>query len=633
MTTTLRDERTATRRLEGEHRNRPDLLSPWEHLQSLLPVEILSRGDDADWDAALHPAFGDTSVQNIARTLSRQRKGQVIVTGDRGVGKTTLVRRLAIESQRGRFPQLGGQRFVRLDVSNVGPEDSRACLEVIFTTLANEIDLVVCLDGLAALIPRPNGGSNKPLLRTLFSRPGLRIIGVMTDWEYAEHIGCDAQMLPLISRVRLEEPRDEDARAIARCAAAGLARHFQLTLPSEIADRAVTLSSTFLLNQRHPSKGIGVLWQACENVAYDHAQRNGEQPVVQKADLVNAVAELTDLPRETISGGGAACDFETALRQAVVGQADATAEVATELRLTTSGLTEPDKPASVMLFAGMTGVGKTELAKRIAELYASSRRVNVYSMGNFTEPHSVSGLVGVPPGYVGHEQGGRLINDLNADPYAVFLLDEAEKCHPNVWKPFLHLFDEGWIVDQRGIKAHADRAIFILTTNAGDRHIVQLMKAGKPSTEIAEQVRKALARVRHERSSQVVFPPQFLARIKRIVVFRPLDADAMRGIAEQIAERVRRLWQTRQGKDLIIAAEVIAAVAVRAHDLNQRSDGQEGGRIVRKLFTDLVERRVQELALAQAALYQECGTIIVSASEAGNDTAAFAVRFERDDGI
>jgi ATP-dependent Clp protease ATP-binding subunit ClpA len=125
----------------------------------------------------------------------------------------------------------------------------------------------------------------------------------------------------------------------------------------------------------------------------------------------------------------------------------------------------------VLLFAGMTGVGKTELAKRIAELYSTSKRLTTYAMGNFTEPHSVSGIIGVPPGYVGHEDGGRLINELNADPYSVFLLDEAEKCHPNVWKPFLNLFDEGWIMGHRGVKAHADRAIFILTTNAGDKTI------------------------------------------------------------------------------------------------------------------------------------------------------------------
>jgi ATP-dependent Clp protease ATP-binding subunit ClpA len=122
-------------------------------------------------------------LDDIARGLFRQRKGHVIVTGDHGVGKTTLVRRLAAETARGRVPFLSGRRFVRMDVANVGPEDSRACLEAIFTSVAQANNLVLCLDGIAALIPRPHGGTNKPLLRTLLSREGTKIIGIMIQYD------------------------------------------------------------------------------------------------------------------------------------------------------------------------------------------------------------------------------------------------------------------------------------------------------------------------------------------------------------------------------------------------------------------------------------------------------------------
>jgi ATP-dependent Clp protease ATP-binding subunit ClpC len=149
-------------------------------------------------------------------------------------------------------------------------------------------------------------------------------------------------------------------------------------------------------------------------------------------------------------------------------------------------------------------------------------------------------------------QGGRLINDLLADPYSVFLLDEAEKCHPNVWKPFLNLFDEGWIIDQRGRKAYGDRAIFILTTNAGDRSISQLQKSDKSPAEIADHVRKTLSRIRHERSSQPVFPPQFLSRIRRIITFRPLSQEAMQGIVQILVERMKTRWQKSRAKSVLI---------------------------------------------------------------------------------
>jgi ATP-dependent Clp protease ATP-binding subunit ClpA len=257
-------------------------------------------------------------------------------------------------------------------------------------------------------------------------------------------------------------------------------------------------------------------------------------------------------------------------------------------------------------------VGKTELAKRIAELYSSSKRLQVYTMGNFTEPHSVSGIIGVPPGYVGHEEGGRLINELRADPYSVFLLDEAEKCHPNVWKPFLNLFDEGWIVDQRGVKAYADRAIFILTTNAGDKNISQLTRSGKSAAEILEALKQALARVRVERSSQPVFPPQFLSRMKRIIVFNPLDEAAMVGIARCAARRLAERWKLARDKVVTLAPELLQSIGRMAHEMNTRANGQEGGRIVQKLFSDCVEHTIYRKSLDDRDGYERCREIRVS---------------------
>ncbi|HWL08685.1 MAG TPA: AAA family ATPase, partial [Planctomicrobium sp.] len=180
----------------------------------------------------------------------------------------------------------------------------------------------------------------------------------------------------------------------------------------------------------------------------------------------------------------------------------------------------------------------------------------------------------------------------NADPYSVFLLDEAEKAHPNVWKPFLNLFDEGWIVDQRGVKATADRAIFILTTNAGDRNIAQLTRSGKSTAEVTEQVKQTLAKVRHERSSQPVFPPAFLARIGRIVVFQPLDEQAMIGIAERVCTRMQRQWEQKRQTPLTFSQDAIESTGRKGHELNQQAHGREGGRIIRKLIAEELERQV-----------------------------------------
>jgi ATP-dependent Clp protease ATP-binding subunit ClpA len=230
-------------------------------------------------------------------------------------------------------------------------------------------------------------------------------------------------------------------------------------------------------------------------------------------------------------------------------------------------------------------------------------------MGNFIESHSVSGIIGVPAGYVGHDQGGRLINDLNADPYGVFLLDEIEKSHPDVLKPFLNLFDEGWIVDQRGVKAYANRAIFILTSNAGYEAISQMHQDKRPMDEIADHVKNALARVRNERSSQPVLSQAFLSRIKRIIIFNPLERPAMLGIARLLIDRAVERWRLLRDKTVIVSDAIVEHIAGKGGELNEKSGGREGGRGIGRLIDDLVEDRIQRAAIASRPRYQSCRTI------------------------
>jgi len=566
--------------------------APLEQLEGLLPVrdltEAVLQGEQAErylWT----PGIRDR-CEVMARRMFRTHAGNVLLTGRSGVGKTALVWQFAEWVTTQQVGTLAQARLLWLDCQNVGPEDSRACLESIFSLVSRlEFPVILCLDGMASLLRRPNGGNNKPLLRALLRRPQLRVIGILSDTDYAEQIGWDAGMREDFSRVEVEEPGEEEALQMTRFRAAFLQEQHQLQIAEEVIAQTVSLASTFVLGLPHPRKSIQLLQQACEDATYRGLQGDF-QTEIQLDDVISAIAEKTGIPVETISGSGSRVDFQSALTDAVVGQEAAVQQVSRELRLIKSGLNEPGKPASVMLFAGMTGVGKTELAKRIAELYSSSGRVQVYTMANFTEPHSVSGIIGVPPGYVGYEEGGRLINELNADPYSVFLLDEAEKAHPNVWKPFLNLFDEGWIVDQRGMKAYADRAIFILTTNAGDRNIAQMTQSGKAPEEIAEHVKQALSKVRHERSSQPVFPPAFLARIGRVIVFQPLEEQAMIGIAERACRKLQRQWEQKRQTPLTFTRKQIEAIGRKGHELNQHAHGREGGRIIRKLVAEELER-------------------------------------------
>jgi ATP-dependent Clp protease ATP-binding subunit ClpA len=458
---------------------------------------------------------------------------------------------------------------------------------------------------------RPHGGSNLPLVRAATRRPGLQFIGLVTPWEFQDILSLDASVVDVWSHIELGAPDKPTALQMARMERDKLQKEYRLVIPDHVLERTMSLSSDILISTAHPAKVVGVLRQACEDADFDRTCLQTETSTLSTNDIIRVLAEASGIPERTIAGSGDRIEFRHILSTEVVGQEAAVESVSAELELIKAGLNEPGKPASVLLFAGTTGVGKTELAKRIADLYSPSKSLHTYSMGNLTEPHSVSSIIGVPPGYVGHDLGGPLINELNADPYSVFLLDEADKAHPNIWKPFLHLFDEGWIGDQRGVRAFADRAIFILTTNVGDQHIAQMSAAGRSVAEIATRVKELLGRTKQERSGQPVFSPQFVARLRHVVVFQPLSSDAMVAIARGKCESMSRQWQRKREKKLSVATELCDGIGSRAHELNQAAGGKEGGRIVRRLLTDLIELPIQRDALDRADEYALCTEIQV----------------------
>jgi ATP-dependent Clp protease ATP-binding subunit ClpA len=581
----------------------------------MLPMEDLTAAALTGRLPPIADIAPPAQLEDSVRALYRRTRRHVIVTGPKGVGKTTFVRELARIAASGRFPFLQEERFIWVDCQYVAREDSRACLESILQSMLGRPNLVLCLDGLAALLRRPSGEDNKQVFKAALARSDLHVIGILSKWEFNDLIGSDAEMLEYFTRIELEEPHGEVLTEIVRQIARQLEQEFAIEIPETTVQRTLTLCSGYVLNENFPAKAARLLRHVCEDIDFERTQRNVAVSEATSERLAHVIAGSTGIPATTLMGQAEQPDFEAALSSEIFGQDEAVAAVATELRLIRAGLVDPNKPATVLLLAGMTGVGKTELAKRLAELYSTSRRLQTYPMGNFTEPHSVSGIIGVPPGYVGHEQGGRLVNDLNSDPYSVFLLDEGEKAHPNIWVPFLNLFDEGWLIDQRGRKAYADRAIFILTTNAGADAISQMTKSGHSSLEIEDRVRQMLSKIRHERSSQAVFTPQFLARIKKVLVFRPLDADAMLGICRKLVGVLQGAWLKRRDKHLQISEDAIRAIAAHGHALNEKSGGREGGRIIRKLLSESVESRIQMLALQQADDYGQCHSIRIEPSQ------------------
>ncbi|MYW68219.1 AAA domain-containing protein [Streptomyces sp. SID8379] len=560
----------------------PSFLPPAEDLTWLASSEKPARHLDRYFDP-------------LCRALHRSESNHVLITGLPGVGATTLLRELARRAAAGEIPFLRRKRFLRVDCRDVAEEESAAQLAGIIGHVEGRTDMVVCVDGLGPLLRGPRGSTHVLELRRALTERRLHLVGVLAPTDYEDLLAADHELRDLTSRIDMTEPDRDSARDMVRQAADSLSEEFGVQVEDHAVDRAVVLAGEFIAHRKLPQSAARVLRRACEDLHYARDQLDDPRTAVTYDEVVDVVAELSGVPRGQLAGAASGeddrVDYEAALGTRVVGQEAAVKVVSEQLRRIKAGLADAGSgPAAVLLFAGLTGVGKTELAKAVAGLYSASKRLQTYSMGNFTEPHSVAGLIGSPVGYHGHDRGGRLINELNADPYCVFLLDEVEKAHPEVLRPFLNLFDEGWITDQRGVKAHADRAIFILTTNAGH----EMISHGAPyrgDKEIATAVGERLATLRH-RQGEAVFTPEFLARIDRVVVFRPLAQEAMYGIGRLIVERRRAHWAERLEKDLVVSDELLRYAAELGHDQDVAARGREGGRIMHALLTDLVDTPV-----------------------------------------
>jgi len=550
----------------------------------------------------------------IGRVFFRHQTRHVLLVGERGVGKSIVLAEFARRAAFGIYPFLVNKHIVTVDCRHVAPDESRPKLAAILAYVANRQDLIICFDGFPQILRGERLASNKATLLYGLCRAHCRVVGMLTPRDYEEFIADDPDYAEFFVRIDVPEPEVDVAIRLLDHFAGGLGQRFGIAIDSEAVRQAILLSSNFILNDQLPAKAMKVLVRACENKEYERVQLGRAHERVTPDDVLAIVAELTGVPEETLRGVAGQVDYEQSLHKFICGQDHAVKEVAKEIGLIKAGMTDPNKPASVLLFLGQTGTGKTEMAKVLARLYSTTRRLKTYTLGNCVEPHSVSTIIGVPPGYVGHDQGGRLINDLNSDPYCVFLLDEVDKAHPDVLQPFLNLFDEGWVSDQRGVRALANRSIFVLTTNVGQRLIAQMTQEGKPSEEIASRMKEALSQIRHTKSDRPVFTPEFLARIKRVIVFNPLDHTAMVGISERQLEELRETWLSKRSKSLKFQPQIVRLVADEAHKLNSNSSGKEGGRIVRKLISDWIESRLQREVSQNPDKYHRSQTIMVSCS-------------------
>jgi ATP-dependent Clp protease ATP-binding subunit ClpC len=581
-------------------------------------------------DGKLDPVIGrEDEILRLMEVLVRRTKNNPVLVGEPGVGKTAVVEGLAQRIASNQVPEpLEGKRLIALDMglliagAKFRGEFEERLKSVVAETKASNGSVILFLDELHTLVGSGNAegaldGAN--LLKPALARGELRLIGATTNDEYRERIEKDAALERRFAPIYVDEPSPEEALQILEGLKGRYEQHHQLDISQEALQTAVRLSERYIQDRSLPDKAIDLMDEAAAKVRLRAAVEHADSPaaqikrlkieedtawqnrdyegaarakadrlrieeehpdaveqvegrahgaVVTPEDVAAVVATWTGVPVKSLYTEEAAklLHLEEALHARVVDQDEAVVAVADAIRRSRSGLGDPKRPIGSFLFLGPTGVGKTELAKTLAEyLFDNEDALLRLDMSEYMEPHTVSRLFGSPPGYVGFDQGGQLTEAVRRRPYQVILFDEVEKAHPEVFNALLQILDDGRLTDGHGRTVDFRNTVIIMTSNVGSTRAYEKRRdtlGFNTSAEVREE-EQIERRLREELKR--TFRPEFLNRIDEVIIFHRLPeaslymvVDRMLGdLRARLAERglsieltdAARSWLVKNGYD------------------------------------------------------------------------------------
>ncbi len=439
----------------------------------------------------LDPVIGrDREIDRVVSILARRSKNNPCLVGEPGVGKTAIVEGLAARIVAGDAPpSLRGKRVLALSLGTlVAGTKYRGEFEGRVKRILDEVkrsarDVILFIDELHSLIGA-GAAEGAPLdlstmIKPELARGDLQCIGATTFDEYRKYVESDAALERRFQPVMVEEPTIEETIEILRGLRERYALHHRVTIEEDAIEAAAQLSARFIADRFLPDKAIDLVDEAAASVVL--ANKGAvDRPRVTPADVAAVVTRWTGIPQDSLTESQATrlLDLERLLAQRVVGQDHAIAAVSDAIRRARMGLHDPRRPHGSFLFRGASGIGKTELAKALAEvLFGSEAALVRIDLSEFTEPHTVSRLLGAPPGYAGHEEAGQLTEPVRRRPYCVVLFDELEKAHPDVASILLQILDEGRVTDAKGRTIDFRHALLVLTTNLQDDEIPVALRA------------------------------------------------------------------------------------------------------------------------------------------------------------
>lgn len=592
-------------------------------------MEILSRRTKNNPCLVGEPGVGKTAViEGLAARIAagivpESMKNRRIYTMD-------LAGMLAGTKYRGEFEDRM-KRLIR-EVENAG--------DIIL--FLDEVHTIIGAGGAEGAMDASN------ILKPSLARGELQLIGATTISEYRKYIEKDAALERRFQPVTIEEPDEKKCTEILKGLKAGYEKHHQVEIDEEALDAAVKLSERYISDRFLPDKAIDVLDEACAKVrlrgfkapasVYDleehlvkvktdlenairsgdmseAREKNQEKEQIQRKlertqerfrrknkeskftvtedDVADVVAEWTKIPVHRLKEEESVRlkKLEATLHKRVVGQEEAVTAVAKAVRRGRVGLKDPNRPIGSFLFLGPTGVGKTELSKALAEaMFGSEESMIRVDMSEYMEKHSVAKLIGSPPGYVGHEDGGQLSEQVRRHPYSVVLFDEIEKAHPDVFNILLQVLDDGHITDSQGRKVDFRNTVIIMTSNAGAQAIIDPKKLGFNVKENAADDYKRM-KDNVMREIKLIFRPEFLNRIDEILVFHPLGKAEIKKIVGMMCRELTKRAKEQLGIKLTIRESVKEYIAETG------MDQKYGARPLRRAVQNRLEEPLAEALL------------------------------------
>lgn len=572
------------------------------------PLESFSTNLNAEAAAGnIDPLIGRLDeVERVAQILARRRKNNPLLVGESGVGKTAIVEGLAKKIVDGDVPDVLLDSVVySLDLGSLlAGTKYRGDFEKRFKGLLAElkkrsnailfIDEVHTIIGAGAASGGVMDASN--LLKPLLSSGKLRCVGSTTFHEYRGIFDKDKALSRRFQKIDVLEPSVEDAYKILKGLKSRFEEHHGLRYTDRALRVATDLSSRYITDRFLPDKAIDVIDEAG---AYQQLQPPSKRKkVVGVGDIESVVAKIARIPPKTVSTDDkeVLAKLESNLQMVVFGQNEAISSLATSIKLARAGLRAGEKPIGSFLLAGPTGVGKTEVTRQLARLLGLE--LIRFDMSEYMERHTVSRLIGAPPGYVGFDQGGLLTDAVTKHPHAVVLLDEIEKAHPEVFNLLLQVMDHGTLTDNNGRKADFRNVILVMTTNAGAQSISR-RSIGFTLQDHTSDAMEAINKM---------FTPEFRNRLDSVVQFQPLGEDVILTVVDKLLTELQgQLDEKRVMLDVDEDARLW--LVEKGYDIHM------GARPMERIIQEHIKKPLAELVLF-GGLAQSGGTALVSLNRA-----------------